>query len=78
MNSMVIETDMAGNYVGSSYSWATTKVGQFGFVVFAQRYWNGGRFLTKLGKILSKTTNTSQRMGAQFWLNAGGRFPDVP
>jgi hypothetical protein len=25
MNSMVVETDMAGNYVGSSYGWATTR-----------------------------------------------------
>jgi hypothetical protein len=37
MNSMVIETDMAGNYVGSSYGWATTRVGQNSVVVFAQR-----------------------------------------
>jgi hypothetical protein len=25
MHSMVIEADMAGNYVGSSYGWATTR-----------------------------------------------------
>jgi CubicO group peptidase (beta-lactamase class C family) len=25
MQSMIVETDMAGNYVGSSYGWATTR-----------------------------------------------------
>jgi hypothetical protein len=25
MNSALVETDMAGNFVGSSYGWATTR-----------------------------------------------------
>ena len=30
-------------------------------------------------KYSAKPTNTSEgEYGAQFWLNAGGRFPDVP
>jgi hypothetical protein len=41
---MVIEADMAGNYVGSSYGWATTRIGQ-NLVVLAQRKWNGEQIL---------------------------------
>jgi hypothetical protein len=34
---MVIEADMAGNYVGSSYGWATTRLVKIWIVVLAQR-----------------------------------------
>jgi hypothetical protein len=37
MHSMVIEADMAGNYVGSSYGWATTRDWSKWIVVLAQR-----------------------------------------
>ena len=42
MNSMVVETDRAGNYVGSSYSWATTRDwAKFGLLYLHKGNWNG-------------------------------------
>ncbi|MGO4817050.1 serine hydrolase domain-containing protein [Flavobacterium sp. W22_SRS_FP1] len=81
MNSMVIETDMAGNYVGSSYGWATTRDwSKFGLLYLHKGNWNGEQILEESWvKYSAKPTNTSKgEYGAQFWLNAGGRFPDVP
>ncbi|MDI5948551.1 serine hydrolase domain-containing protein [Flavobacterium yafengii] len=81
MNSMVIETDMAGNYVGSSYGWATTRDwSKFGLLYLHKGNWNGEQiFNESWTKYTATPTNTSNgRYGGHFWLNAGGHFPDVP
>jgi hypothetical protein len=39
---MVIEADMAGNYVGSSYGWATTRLVKIGLLYLHKGNWNGG------------------------------------
>ncbi len=81
MNSTVIETDMVGNYVGSSYGWATTRDwAKFGLLYLHNGNWNGEQiFDSSWTKYVATPTNTSNgRYGAQFWLNAGGYFPDVP
>jgi CubicO group peptidase (beta-lactamase class C family) len=81
MNSMVIETDMIGNYVGSSYGWATPRDwAKFGLLYLRNGNWNGEQIIDPSWVKYSVTpTNTSEgAYGAQFWLNAGGRFPDVP
>jgi CubicO group peptidase (beta-lactamase class C family) len=81
MNSMLIETDMAGNYIGSSYAWATTRDwSKLGLLYLHKGNWNGEQlFDSSWAKYVSTPTNTShRRYGAQFWLNAGGHFPDVP
>lgn len=81
MNSMVIETDMAGNYVGSSYGWATTRDwSKFGLLYLHKGNWNGEQILNESWvKYTATPTNTSNgRYGGHFWLNAGGHFPDVP
>ncbi|UQD55513.1 serine hydrolase [Flavobacterium sp. K5-23] len=81
MNSMVIETDMIGNYVGSSYGWATPRDwAKFGLLYLRNGNWKGEQILDPSWVHYSATpTNTSDgAYGAQFWLNAGGRFPDVP
>jgi hypothetical protein len=81
MNSMLVETDMAGNYVGSSYSWATTRDwSKFGLLYLHKGNWNGERILDESWvKFAATPTNTSNgKYGAHFWLNAGGKFPDVP
>jgi CubicO group peptidase (beta-lactamase class C family) len=81
LSSMVIETDMAGNYVGSSYGWATTRDwSKFGLLYLHKGNWNGDQILEESWvKYSAKPTNTSKgEYGAQFWLNAGGRFPHVP
>ena len=81
MNSMVIETDMAGNYVGSSYGWATTRDwSKFGLLYLHKGNWNGEQiFNESWEKYTTTPTNRSEgRYGAHFWLNAGGNFRDVP
>lgn len=81
MNSMVVETDMAGNYVGSSYGWATTRDwSKFGLLYLHKGNWNGEQILNESWvKYTVSPTNTSNgRYGGHFWLNASGHFPDVP
>jgi CubicO group peptidase (beta-lactamase class C family) len=81
MHSMIVETDMAGNYVGSSYAWATTRDwSKLGLLYLHKGNWNGEQlFDANWAKYVSTPTNTSEgRYGAQFWLNAGGFYPDAP
>ena len=81
MNSTVIETDMVGNYVGSSYAWATTRDwSKFGLLYLHKGNWNGEQILDESWvKYVSTPTNTSKGdYGAQFWLNAGGKYKDAP
>lgn len=80
MHSMLVESDMAGNYVGSSYSWATTRDwAKFGLLYLHKGNWNGEQlFDENWAKYVATPTNTSNgKYGAHFWLNAGGKFPDV-
>jgi CubicO group peptidase (beta-lactamase class C family) len=81
MNSMIVESDMTGNFVGSSYGWATTRDwAKFGLLYLDKGNWNGEQlFNESWAKFVATPTNTSNgRYGGQFWLNAGGYFPDVP
>ena len=81
MNSMILETDLAGNFVASSYAWATPRDwGKFGLLYLHQGNWNGEQIFAKdWVKYITEPTPTSNgTYGAQFWLNAGGRLKDVP
>lgn len=81
MESMLVETDMAGNYVGSSYGWATTRDwAKLGLLYLHRGNWYGEQlFDPAWASYVSTPTATSQgNYGAHFWLNAGGKFPDVP
>jgi CubicO group peptidase (beta-lactamase class C family) len=81
MNSMIVESDMAGNFVGSSYSWATTRDwAKFGLLYLHNGNWNGEQlFAPNWAKYVATPTNGSNgKYGAHFWLNANGDFPDVP
>jgi CubicO group peptidase (beta-lactamase class C family) len=81
MHSMMIETDMAGNYVGSSYGWATTRDwSKLGLLYLHKGNWNGEQiFNASWEKYVSTPTNTSKgKYGAHFWLNADGFYTDAP
>lgn len=81
MNSMVVETDMAGNYVGSSYAWATTRDwAKFGLLYLHEGNWNGEQLFDAgwAKYVASPTKGSNGDYGAHFWLNAGGRYPDAP
>ncbi|WP_284651054.1 serine hydrolase domain-containing protein [Flavobacterium terrisoli] len=81
MESALVETDMAGNFVGSSYGWATTRDwAKFGLLYLRKGNWNGEQiFDPSWAKYVATPTNGSNgQYGAHFWLNAGGKYPDVP
>ena len=81
MYSMTVETDYDGNYVGSSYGWATARDwAKFGMLYLHKGNWNGEQiFDTSWADYAVQPTNSSNgRYGAQIWLNAGGFLPDVP
>lgn len=89
MNSMTIEPDPGGTFVGSSFSFATARDwARFGLLCLNDGYWINERILPE-GWIEYSTTPAKGAMkgeyGAQFWLNAGNpndvadrNFPDVP
>lgn len=81
MSSMIVEQDMTGTFVGSSYGWATARDwSKFGLLYLNKGNWNGEQILDESWvKYTATPTNTSEgKYGAQFWLNAGGKFPDAP
>jgi CubicO group peptidase (beta-lactamase class C family) len=81
MHSMLIETDMAGNYVGSSYGWATTRDwAKFGLLYLHKGNWNGEQLFDEnwANYVATPTAGSNGDYGAHFWLNAGGHYPDAP
>ncbi|MGM0392564.1 MAG: serine hydrolase domain-containing protein [Bacteroidota bacterium] len=81
MNSMTVETDLAGNYVGSSYSWATARDwAKFGLLYLNKGNWNGEQLLDEswVNYSATPTNGSNGEYGAHFWLNAGGKYPNVP
>jgi CubicO group peptidase (beta-lactamase class C family) len=89
INSMVIEPDAGGTFVGSSYSFATARDwARFGLLYLNDGVWNGERLLPEGWVKYSSTPATGALMGeygAHFWLNAGTpgnpskrTYPDVP
>lgn len=81
MHSALIESDLAGNFIGSSYGWATTRDwAKFGLLYLHKGKWNGEQiFNPEWAEYVATPTNGSNgEYGGHFWLNAGGKYPDVP
>ena len=81
MHSALVETDMTGNFVGSSYGWANTRDwAKFGLLYLHKGNWNGEQiFNESWADYVALPTDTSYgNYGAQFWLNVGKKFPNVP
>lgn len=81
MHSMVLETDWSGNYVGSSYSWATARDwARFGLLYLNNGNWHGQQILEPswIEYTTRPTPGSNGTYGAHFWLNAEGLFPNVP
>ncbi|RCS26115.1 class C beta-lactamase-related serine hydrolase [Polaribacter sp. WD7] len=81
MNSMILEADLSGNYVGSSYSWATPRDwAKFGLLYLKKGNWKGEQLFAKewVEYITTPTPTSNGTYGAQFWLNAKKQFKDVP
>jgi CubicO group peptidase (beta-lactamase class C family) len=81
MHTMLIETDMAGNFVGSSYGWASTgDWAKFGLLYLNKGDWQGQKIFASdwVDYITKPTAHSEGKYGAHFWLNAQGKLPDVP
>lgn len=81
MSSMILETDLAGNYVGSSYAWATARDwAKLGLLYLHNGNWNGEQLLGEdwVDYTTTPTAGSDGEYGAHFWLNSGGKFPNVP
>ena len=81
MNSMTLETDLAGNYVGSSYAWATARDwAKFGLLYLHKGNWKGEQLFDEswVDYVSTPTPTSDGTYGAQFWLNATPTFKDVP
>ena len=81
MYSMLMETDLSGNFVGSSYGWASTRDwGKFGLLYLHRGNWNGAQIFDPawVDYITRPTDHSDKQYGAHFWLNAGGKYPDAP
>lgn len=89
MNSMVMEPDPGGTFVGSSFSYATARDwARFGLLYLNDGYWMGERILPEGWVEYTVTPAKGAKRGeygAQFWLNAGDPndvvnkfYPDVP
>ncbi len=81
VKSMVMETDATGYIVGSSYFWSTLRDwAKLGQLYLNQGVWEGERLLSQdwIDFVRTPVSGSSMRYGGSFWLNAGGRLPDVP
>jgi len=81
ISSMIFETDAAGNFVGSSYSYATARDwARFGLLYYYDGIWKGDTILPKGWVNYTRTPATASKgeYGAQFWLNRSKKLPDVP
>ncbi|WP_420579791.1 serine hydrolase domain-containing protein [Reichenbachiella sp.] len=81
MYSMRIETDATGDFVGSSYAWATArdwaKIGQ---LYLQNGVWEGESILTPewVSFVQEPAAGSDQLYGGHFWINSGGRFSNIP
>jgi CubicO group peptidase (beta-lactamase class C family) len=89
MNSMVMEPDAGGTFVGSSYAFATARDwARFGLLFLNDGMFNGERILPEGWAEYSSTPAEGAKVGqygAQFWLNTGAKgnpadrlYPDAP
>ncbi len=81
MRSAIFETDADGNFVGSSYIYATMRdYIRFGLLYLNKGKWLGNQILPDgWTDYAAKPANGSGgKYGSFFWLNQSGSFPNVP
>ena len=82
MFNTLMEADASGNFVGSSYTYATTRDwARFGLLYLNRGIWFGDTVLTPEWVRFTHTAapNSNGDYGVQFWLNQSGReLPDAP
>jgi CubicO group peptidase (beta-lactamase class C family) len=81
MNSMMLEADAAGNYVGASFGYATARDwARFGLLYYNDGVWQGDTILPKGWVQYSRTPAkvSGGKYGALFWINKAHLLPDAP
>jgi CubicO group peptidase (beta-lactamase class C family) len=82
MRHSLIETDEAGNYIGSSYMYATARDWlRFGRLYLKDGVWQGTRILPEgwVKYTTEAAVGSNGKYGAHFWLNKNCvAFPDCP
>lgn len=82
MYSTILEADASGNFVGSSYTYATPRDwARFGLLYLEQGIWFGDTIFSPEWVKFTQTTapGSNGEYSAQFWLNASGKeLPDAP
>lgn len=80
MESMLLETDPNGTFVGSSYAWATARDwAKYGLLYLHNGKANGEQILDAewINYTTTPAKNSKGIYGAQFWLHTPEEFPDV-
>jgi CubicO group peptidase (beta-lactamase class C family) len=79
---MVLEVDPWGNFIMTGFDYGTARDwARFGLLHLRDGVWDGERVLPEGWIRLIRTpapANLNIDYGGQFWLNAGGRLPNVP
>lgn len=82
MNNTIMETDAAGTFIGSSYTYAPAKDwARFGLFYLQEGVWFGDTIVNKswIDFTQEEAPNSAGKYGAQFWLNKSGHeVPDAP
>lgn len=82
MYSAFMETDEAGNFIGSSYCYATPRDwAKFGLLYLNYGNWYGDQVIDSswVDFVRTPASNSEGIYGGQFWLNADhSSFPDAP
>jgi CubicO group peptidase (beta-lactamase class C family) len=81
MSSMILETDAAGNFVGSSFGYASARDwARFGLLYYNNGVWQGDTLLPKGWVDYTRTLASASKgkYGAMFWLNQAHQLPDAP
>lgn len=81
MSSMLMETDAAGYFVGSSYSWATARDwAKLGVLLLNKGVFAGDTLLNAswVDFMTAPVEKSERSYGGHVWLNADGHFKDVP
>ena len=82
MRSAIMETDAAGTYVASSYTYANTRDwARFGLLYLYNGIWNNDTIFSNnwVDFTQQEAPNSDGKYGAQFWLTKNGyEVPDAP
>jgi CubicO group peptidase (beta-lactamase class C family) len=81
MASMIMETDAAGNFVGSSFGYASARDwARFGLLYYNNGVWKGDTILPKgwVDYTRAPAKASGGKYGAMFWLNKAHQLADAP